>query len=63
MVGYSPWGGKESDMAEHAHMHIFLHNRKHDFNLVCQCFAQYFREYILRKYLLIKRVTKLSTQL
>ena len=63
LVGCSPWGGKESDTAEYAHMHGFLHNRKHDFNLVFQCFARYLREYILRKYLLIKRVTKLSTEL
>ena len=62
-MGCSPWGGKESDTAEYAHMHGFLHNRKHDFNLVFQCFARYLREYILRKYLLIKRVTKLSTEL
>ena len=62
-MNYSAWGGKESDTAEHVHMHVFVHNRKHDFNLVSQCFAQRLREYVLRKYLLMKRVTKLTTEL
>ena len=25
LVGYSPWGHKESDMIEHASMHIYIY--------------------------------------
>ena len=41
LMGYSLWGGKELDVAEHLHAHVCTHTRTHTHSYTCSLFSNF----------------------